>query len=439
MIDRYSLPKMSSLWTEQNRFQTMLDVEIAACDAMAEEGLIPKKSAAIIRKKAKFNVQEIHEIEKTTKHDVTAFLKSVGKAVGKDARFIHKGLTSSDILDTALSIQITQAMDLILGKTKQFHQILKQKSLKYQWTITMGRTHGIHAEPTTFGLRLLLYYEEMGRNIVRLESAQKNIRFGKLSGAVGTHASFSPQLEKRTLAKLKLNAAPVATQVLQRDRHAEVMAALAILAASMEKIATEIRHLQRTEVREIEEVFTKGQTGSSAMPHKKNPVNCERVAGLARLVRANLIASLENIALWHERDISHSSVERVIIPDTFMVVDFMLSEMMNVLTQMRVYEKQMLKTIERNRGLVFSQRLLLALIDKGMSRFDAYAIAQELAMEVWNDETLTMRGLAEKDARINKNFSTKELDAIFDVNAYLKYITQIYRKAGLNTKPQRRK
>ncbi|MCA9396276.1 MAG: adenylosuccinate lyase [Candidatus Omnitrophica bacterium] len=439
MIERYSLPEMASLWTEQNRFQTMLDVEIAACDAMAEEGLIPKKSAATIRKKAKFSVKEIHEIEKVTKHDVTAFLKSVGKAVGKDARFIHKGLTSSDILDTALSMQIVQAMDLILGKARQLHQILKQKSLKHQWTVTMGRTHGIHAEPTTFGLRLLLYYQEIGRDITRLEAARKNIQFGKLSGAVGTHASFSPQLERRTLKKLKLNAAPVATQVLQRDRHAEVMAALAILAASMEKISTEIRHLQRTEVREIEEIFTKGQTGSSAMPHKKNPVNCERITGLARLVRSNLLASMENIALWHERDISHSSVERVIIPDTFITVDFMLSEMMKVLTLMRVYDKQMIKTIERNRGLVFSQRLLLALIDKGMSRFDAYAIAQELAMEVWNHDESTMRGLAEKDARIRKKFSAKELDAVFDLNAYLKYVPEIYRKAGLKPKARRRK
>ncbi|MFT5206456.1 MAG: adenylosuccinate lyase [Candidatus Omnitrophota bacterium] len=434
VIERYSLPQMSGLWTDESRFQHMLDVEIAACDAMADAGLIPKKSAVNIRKKSGFNIAEIRRIEAKTKHDVTAFLQSVGNRVGDDARYIHKGLTSSDVLDTALSIQILKALDLIIVRTKKFQSVLKKQSLRYKDTVTMGRTHGIHAEPTTFGLRILLYYEDMKRALDRLERAKAVMSYGKLSGAVGTHAAFSPAMEKRTLKKLKLKAAAVSTQVLQRDRHAEVMSALALLAASLEKIAIEIRHLQRTEVREVEESFSKGQTGSSAMPHKKNPVNCERVSGLARIVRTNMLAAYENIALWHERDISHSSVERVIIPDSFALTDFMLDEMTRIITNMRVYPKRMLRTIENNRGLIFSQRFLLALIDKGLARFDAYAIVQELAMRVWNEEEYTLRSLAELDSRVKKLFKKSDLDKIFDLNAYLKHVDAIYGKAGIKIK-----
>ncbi len=434
VIERYSLPQMSGLWTDKSRFQHMLDVEIAACDAMADAGLIPKKSAANIRKKSGFNIAEIRRIEAKTKHDVTAFLQSVGRRVGDDARFIHKGLTSSDVLDTALSIQVLKALDLIIDRTKKFQSVLKKQSLRFKDTITMGRTHGIHAEPTTFGLRLLLYYEDMKRALDRLERAKDVMSYGKLSGAVGTHAAFSPAMEKRTLKKLNLKAAAVSTQVLQRDRHAEVMSALALLAASLEKIAIEIRHLQRTEVREVEESFSKGQTGSSAMPHKKNPVNCERVSGLARIVRTNMLAAYENIALWHERDISHSSVERVIIPDSFALTDFMLDEMTRIITNMRVYPERMLRNIQNNRGLIFSQRFLLALIDKGMARFDAYSIVQELAMRVWNEESNNLRSLAELDPRVSKLFKKSDLDKIFDLSAYLKHVDAIYGKAGIKIK-----
>ena len=429
MIDRYSLPEMSGIWTEENRFQKMLDVEIAVVLAMAEAGLVPKKAAQNIKRKASFKISQVNDFERVTKHDVTAFLKSVGKSVGKDARFVHLGLTSSDVLDTALPLQILPAVDVILKKAQQLRASVKKQSLKYKHTPAMGRTHGIHAEPTTFGLKLLLYYEEFGRDIERVKRAKENIAYGKLSGAVGTHASISPALEKRVMKKLGLTPAPVSTQVLQRDRHAEVMASLAILAASLEKLATEIRHLQRTEVREVEESFSKGQTGSSAMPHKKNPVNCERITGLSRVVRANLIAALENIALWHERDISHSSVERVIFPDSFLLVDFMLDEMTKIIRNMRVYPKQMMANIQKTRGLIFSQRLLTACIKKGMSRFDAYALVQKLAMKVWDDEKHCLPALATQDPRIMKLFTARELDKVFDLQSYLKYVNAIYKKA----------
>jgi adenylosuccinate lyase len=432
MIDRYSLPEMNRIWTEENRFRRMLDVEIAVVEAMAEKGIVPKASAANIKKKASFKVSEIHEIEKVTKHDVTAFLKSVGKSIGPDARFVHMGITSSDVLDTAVSLQIVQSLDMILVRTKTLQATVKKLALKHKLTPAMGRTHGVHAEPTTFGLKVLLYYPELGRAIGRLENARKTISVGKISGAVGTYAGLSPALEKSALGRLGLAAAPISTQVLQRDRHAEVMSALAILAATLEKCAVEIRHLQRTEVREVEESFSEGQTGSSAMPHKKNPVNCERVTGLARLVRSNLMAALENVALWHERDISHSSVERVIFPDSFLAVDFMLSEMDRILANLKVYPDRMMATIKGNRGLTFSQRLLTASIKKGLARFDAYAIVQRIALQVWNAPAAsgdTMESLARSDERLKKLFTDKEFKTIFDLNAYLEHVDAIFKKA----------
>lgn len=431
MIDRYSLPEMNRIWTEENRFRRMLDVEIAVVEAMADKGIVPRKSAANIRKKASFKVAEIHEIEKVTKHDVTAFLKSVGKSIGPDARFVHMGITSSDVLDTAVSLQIVQSLDIIIKKTRVLQAAVKKLALKHKMTPAMGRTHGVHAEPTTFGLKMLLYYPELGRDLDRLEHARKTISVGKISGAVGTYAGLSPALEKLALGKLGLAAAPISTQVLQRDRHAEVMAALAILAATMEKCAVEIRHLQRTEVREVEESFSAGQTGSSAMPHKKNPVNCERVTGLARLVRSNLQAALENVALWHERDISHSSVERVIFPDSFLAVDFMLSEMDRILTNLKVYPERMMATIKGNKGLTFSQRLLTASIKKGLARFEAYEIVQRIALKVWNsaDPKETMESLARSDERLKKLFTPKEFTAIFDLKAYLQHVDAIFKKS----------
>ena len=429
MIERYSLPDMSRIWTDENRFRRMLDVEVAVAQTMAEAGLIPSQSARNIAKKAGFNVAEIREIEKVTKHDVTAFLKSVGKRVGADARYVHKGLTSSDVVDSGFALQICDALRLLIAKTEKLRAIVKKRAIEFKNQPAMGRTHGIHAEPTSFGLKLLLYYEELGRNLVRLRAALDVISVGKISGAVGTCASNGTGLEEKALKKLGLKTAAVSTQVLQRDRHAEVIGAVAILGATLEKLATEIRHLQRTEVREVEEAFSAGQTGSSAMPHKKNPVNCERVAGLARVLRGNLVAALENVALWHERDISHSSVERVIFPDSFGLADFMLEEMSAIVKNLKVYPERMLANIARTRGLIFSQRLLTALIEKGMPRFDAYKIVQELSMKVWDSRGLDLRGLVVTDARLKKFFDKKQVDAIFDLNAFLKHVDAIYRRS----------
>jgi len=429
MIERYSLPDMSRIWTDETRFRRMLDVEIAVAQTMAEAKLIPAASARNITKKAGFDVAEIRQIEKVTKHDVTAFLKSVGKRVGADARFVHKGLTSSDVVDSGFVLQIRDAMTLVIARTKTLREIVKKRSIEFKKTPAMGRTHGIHAEPTTFGLKLLLYYEELGRHIVRLDAALENISFGKLSGAVGTCASNGPSLEKRALKRLGLKTAPVSTQVLQRDRHAEVMSAVAVLGATLEKLATEIRHLQRTEVREVEESFSEGQTGSSAMPHKKNPVNCERVAGLARVLRGNLVAAIENVALWHERDISHSSVERVIFPDSFLLIDFMLDEMSRVVKNLRVYPLAMMANIQKTRGLVFSQRLLTACIERGMPRFDAYKIVQELSMKVWDGPHYDLKSLASADPRIGKILGRKDIGQIFELNAFLKHVDAIYKRS----------
>ena len=428
MIERYTLPKMGFIWTEENRFQVMLDVEIAACNAMAALKLIPKKSAATIQKKAKFKISEIHAIEKITKHDVTAFLKSVGRSVGEDARFIHKGLTSSDVLDTALSLQIRQSIDLLKTELDALVSVLKVKAKRYQNTPMMGRSHGIHAEPVTLGLKFLLFYDEFKRSLVRLESAREVISYGKISGAVGTYANVDPKVEVYTLKNLDLKVAPVSTQILQRDRHAEVMTTLAILGGSLEKLATEIRHLQRTEVLEVEEAFSEGQTGSSAMPHKRNPVNSERVAGLARLLRGNAVAALENIALWHERDITHSSVERVILPDSFILAYFMLKEMTAIIKGLTIYPENMMENIWKTRGLIFSQNTLLALIEKGLSRQEAYRIVQKNAMQVWKNKDLHLQDILLTDSEVSKWLTPKEIKGLFDLEFHLKHINTIFRR-----------
>lgn len=419
---------MGQIWTEESRFQTMLDVEIAACLAMAELHLIPKAAARKIQKKARFKLSEVNQFEKVTKHDVTAFLKSVGKSVGPEARFIHKGLTSSDVLDTALSLQIRRAIDLLRGKTAGLVSLLKTQALRHQNTPMMGRTHGVHAEPTTLGLKFLLFYEEFKRNLARLERAREAISVGKLSGAVGTYANIDPRVEGRSMRILNLKAAPVSTQILQRDRHAQVVAVLAILGGSLEKLATEIRHLQKTETLELEEPFSEGQTGSSAMPHKRNPVNAERVAGLARVLRGNAVAALENIALWHERDITHSSVERVILPDSFTLADFMLSEMTAILKGLAVYPENMMENIARTRGLIFSQRVLLALIDKGLSREAAYKIVQKNAMKVWRDKRLLLKDLLLRETAVTSRLSRKEIEGIFKLDDYLKHVGTIFKR-----------
>ena len=428
MIARYTLPEMGKIWTEENRFQVMLDVEVAACQAMAQLKLIPQEAAEKIRKKASFNISKINEYEKATKHDVTAFLKSVGESVGPEARFIHKGLTSSDVLDTALSLQIREALNLLEVSTQELISVLRKSALRYQNTPMMGRSHGVHAEPTTLGLKFLLYFDEFKRNLSRLDRAREVISFGKISGAVGTYANIDPRVEEKTLKLLGLSVAPVSTQILQRDRHAQVLAVLAIVGGSLEKLATEIRHLQKTETLEVEEPFEEGQTGSSAMPHKRNPVNCERIAGLARVLRGNSMAAMENIALWHERDITHSSVERVILPDSFILLHFMMKEMIHVLKGLQVYPDNMMENIWKTRGLIFSQRVLLALIDKGLPRETAYKIVQKNAMQVWKNKNENLKDLLLAEKEVNSHFSKKEIEEIFNLDYHLKHVGTIFKR-----------
>ncbi|MBI3315635.1 MAG: adenylosuccinate lyase [Candidatus Omnitrophica bacterium] len=428
MINRYTLPEMGKIWTEENRFKTLLDVEVAACEAMAALKLIPKKSALNIRRKAGFKVSQINKYEQVTKHDVTAFLKSVADHIGPDARFVHKGLTSSDVLDTALSLQIREALDLLIQTTEELLGTLKKQALKYKNTPMMGRTHGVHAEPVTLGLKFLLFYEEFRRNLARLRRAHDAIAVGKISGAVGTYANINPRVEEKTLKILKLKTAPVSTQILQRDRHAQVLAVLAIVGGSLEKLATEIRHLQKTEALELEEPFSEGQTGSSAMPHKRNPVNCERVAGLARVLRGNAVAGLENIALWHERDITHSSVERVVFPDSCILTHFMLREMIAILKGLEVYPRHMMENIAKTRGLIFSQRVLLALIDKGLSREAAYKIVQKSAQRVWKDRRLILKDVLLSEKEVTRRFSRSQIEALFDLDYHLKHVGMIFKR-----------
>ena len=428
LISRYTLPEMGRIWTDENRFQTMLDVEIASCEAMAKLKLIPVADAQKIRKNARFKISQIEQFERVTKHDVTAFLKSVQSSLGPESRFVHKGLTSSDVLDTALSLQLKQGLDLLIASTTELIAILKKQALRYEKTPMMGRSHGVHAEPVTMGLKFLLFYEEFKRNLARLERAKDAISVGKISGAVGTFANIDPAVEEETMKILGLKAAPVSTQILQRDRHAQVLCVIAIVGGSLEKLATEIRHLQKTETLEAEEPFTEGQTGSSAMPHKRNPVNCERVAGLARLLRGNSVAALENIALWHERDITHSSVERVIIPDSFIALYFMLSETRAVVKDLVVYPENMMENIGKTRGLIFSQRALLALIDKGLPRELAYKIVQKNAMLVWKDKSKNFKDLLLKDPNVMSKFSKKEIESLFTLDYHLKNVGKIFKR-----------
>ena len=427
MIPRYSRPEMAKIWEPENKYRKWLDVEIAACEAWAEIGEIPKKSLSVIKKKANFSIKRIDKIEQTVKHDVIAFLTSVAEYVGPDSRFIHKGLTSSDILDTALALQMREAADIIIKDITYLLGVLKKNALKYKNTLQMGRSHGIHAEPVTFGLTFALWYEEMKRNLVRLRAAKETISYGKLSGPVGTFSNIPPSIEKEACKKLKLKPAPVTTQIIQRDRHAEYMNTLALIAGSIEKMAVEIRHLQRTEVREAEEPFAKGQKGSSAMPHKRNPIGSENLSGLARVVRSNAIAALENIPLWHERDISHSSVERIIIPDSTILVDYMLARLTGILKDLRVYPERMLENIGRSYGLFFSQKVMLRLTEKGMSREKAYALVQENAMKSWHEKKDFKEMLKKNDA-LKKSLSDKELDGIFNLKDYTKNITYIFQR-----------
>jgi adenylosuccinate lyase len=429
MIERYSRPKMKKVWSDESKFDKWLQVEIAVCEAWAELGTIPKDAIPKI-KKARFDLKRIDEILKETHHDMTAFLGSVAESLGEESRFVHLGLTSSDIIDTALSLQLVAAADLLAQDIAELIAVLEKRALEHKHTIMMGRTHGVHAEPTTFGLKLALWVEEMKRNAQRLDEAKKAISVGKISGAVGTYASVSPEVEKRACAKLGLEAAPVSSQIVQRDRHAQFVTTLAIIASSLEKFATEIRGLQRTEILELEEPFEPGQTGSSAMPHKRNPELCERICGLARLVRGNAMTSLENIALWHERDISHSSNERIIFPDSCLVVDYVLSIFTYIMEGLQVYPEHMKENLEVTKGLIFSQRVLTALIEKGLSRQEAYKMVQRNSMKAWKDRT-SFLGLLQADPEVGRHLSQSELEGLFDYQFFLRHVDEVFERLGL--------
>jgi adenylosuccinate lyase len=427
MIDRYTRPEMGAVWSDENRYRKWLDVEIAVCEAWAGLGRIPLPSLQNIKDKASFSVARIDDIEKVVKHDVIAFLESVGETVGEDARFIHLGLTSYDIVDTALSLMIKESLEKIARDVAPLTSILREKARQYKKAVMMGRTHGVHAEPITFGVKLLVWYEEMKRHEERLRRALETISVGRISGSVGTYIHLDPRVEESALGKVALSPARVSTQVLQRDRHAEVISALALLGASLDKFATEIRHLQKTEVLELEEPFTKGQKGSSSMPHKKNPVRAERISGLSRILRGNLQVALENIALWHERDISHSSAERVIFPDSFILADYLLAETTDIIRNLVVNEERMRANIEATRGLIFSQRVLLSLTDKGVPRTKAYELVQRNSLRVWR-ENLDLKGLLARDPDVLAVLTPQEIDACFTLDVYLEKIDYIFER-----------
>ncbi|MBE6104944.1 adenylosuccinate lyase [Anaerovibrio lipolyticus] len=430
MIERYTNPEMGNIWTLQHEFEVMLDVEIAACEAMAELGEIPKEAARNIREKAHFELDRVKEIEKETNHDIIAFLTNVAEYVGDDSKYIHKGLTSSDVKDTALGIMMKKSAELIIDDLKKFREVLKRRAAEFKHTVCIGRTHGIHAEPMTFGLKLALWMNEIDRDIERVEHAKKIVSVGKLSGAVGTYSNINPKIEELVCQKLGITPAPLATQVIQRDRHAEYMTTLAIVASSFEKFATEIRNLQRTDIREAEEYFSPGQKGSSAMPHKRNPITCERIAGMARLVRGNALASMENIALWHERDISHSSVERVILPDSTINVDYCIKKFTNIIDKLLVYPEAMMENLNKTGGLIFSQRILIALVSKGVLREDAYRWVQRNAMKRWLEKEDFKTNIS-KDEDIVKYLSQDEIDECFKVDYFLRHVDMIMARFGL--------
>ncbi len=429
MIERYSRPQMKRVWSDENKFDKWLDVEIAVCEAWADLGVIPRNDVPKI-KMARVNLKRMEEILKETHHDMTAFLGAVAESMGEESRYIHLGLTSSDVMDTALSLQLVEAGEILTQDIKELITVLAEKALKYKYTPMIGRTHGIHAEPTSFGLKLAIWVEEMSRNRQRLNEAIRGIAVGKISGAVGTYATLSPEVEEKACARLKLTPAPVSNQVLQRDRHAQFVTTLAIIASSLEKFATEIRGLQKTETREVEEPFSSGQTGSSAMPHKRNPELCERVCGIARLVRGEALTSMENIALWHERDISHSSAERVILPDSCLLLDYSLSLYTSVMKGLLVYPRRMKRNMELTKGLIFSQRVMLAFIDKGLSRQKAYELVQRNAMKAWRGNR-NFLSLLKADSEVTDHLTSEELEKLFDYEYYLRYVDEVFERLGL--------
>jgi adenylosuccinate lyase len=430
MISRYTLPEMGRIWSEHNKLAIWLQVEILACEAQAKLGIIPQAALATIKSKAAFDEQRVLEIEERVKHDVIAFLTNVAEYVGEESRFIHLGMTSSDLLDTSLAVQMKQAGALLQQGLAALAEAVAALARAHKRTICIGRSHGVHAEPTTFGLKMAMWYAELGRHQDRLRTATANVAVGKISGAVGTFAHLSPEVEKYVCEKLGLAADPVSTQIVQRDRHAEFMAAIALIGASLEKFATEIRSLQRTEILEVEEPFTQGQKGSSAMPHKRNPITCERIAGLARVLRANALTALENVALWHERDITHSSVERITVPDSAILLDYMLATFTRIVRELRVYPENMRKNVNRTGGLIFSQAVLLALAKKGMTREDAYRVVQTHAQAVWGGGGSFEERLL-KDEELRRWLSEEEVRGCFSLQPHVQHVDEIFRRAGL--------
>jgi adenylosuccinate lyase len=430
VIERYSRPAMKRVWSDENKFNKWLDIEIAVCDAWAELGVVPRKAMPKI-KLARCNLKRMEEILKETHHDMTAFLGAVAESVGEESRFIHLGLTSSDIMDTATSLQMVEALDILTEDIKSLIDVLARRAIEFKYTTMIGRTHGVHAEPITFGLKLAIWVDEMRRNLRRVAEARQVIAVGKISGVVGTYATVPPEIEEKACAKLGLQPAPVSNQILQRDRHAQFVTTLAIVASSLDKFATEIRALQKTEIHEVEEPFSAGQTGSSAMPHKRNPELCERVSGLARLIRGHSVTALENVALWHERDISHSSNERLILPDSCQALDYILYIFNSVMSGLQVFPKRMKKNLEMTRGLVFSQRVMLALIDKGLSRQKAYELVQRNSMKAWKGDRSFLT-LLKRDPEVMAVIQAPELESIFDYQYYLGHINEIFNRLGLS-------
>lgn len=422
---------MGQIWTLENRYRKFLDIEIAVCHVLAEKGIIPPEAAEAIGQNANFSVERILEIEEVTRHDVVAFTRCVSESLGKESRYFHYGLTSYDVVDTALSLLLKEAVGLIKKGILDLVASLKEQALKHRDTVMIGRTHGVHAEPITLGLKFALWWEEMNRHSSRLQKAEESVSYGKISGAVGTYAQLDPWVEESVCERLGLKPALISTQILQRDSHAELMQVLALIASSLDKFAVEIRGLQKTEIREIEEPFYAGQKGSSAMPHKRNPVSCEQISGLARLVRANAQVSLENIPLWHERDISHSSAERVILPDSTILLDYLLWQMNRIIRDLRIYPENMLRNLEKTGGLIFSQNVLLALVEKGLSREEAYDLVQKHAMRSW-EEQLPFSRLLQGDEKISSLLTSKEIEACFDPGKNLRFVPYIFRRLGLN-------
>ncbi len=430
MIERYTRPEMGAIWTEENRFKAWLEVEILACEAWAELGVIPKEDVELLRQNASFDIERIKEIEEETRHDVVAFTRAVSETLGEERKWVHYGLTSTDVVDTALSYILKQANDILQKDIERFIGILKEKAQEHKYTVMMGRTHGVHAEPTTFGLKMALWYEEMKRNLDRFKAARETVEYGKISGAVGTYANIDPFVESYVCEKLGTKPAPVSTQTLQRDRHAHYMSTIALIATSIEKFAVEIRGLQKSETREVEEFFAKGQKGSSAMPHKRNPIGSENMTGIARVIRGYMLTAYENVPLWHERDISHSSAERIILPDATIGLNYMLNRFGNIVKNLTVFPENMKRNMDRTLGLIYSQRVLLALIDKGLAREEAYDTVQPKAMQAW-EEQVPFRSLIEADEKITGLLSNEEIADCFDYNYHLKNVDVIFERVGL--------